>query len=149
MFRYVYTHEGIRPCDAKRKKMWSSGQLFRACWPSSAEHTATSLSGITSTCIPTSLSFVVLSSLLLEDNDFGGPAVLYDCSTHPNCLLTAHIHKKETFSYLEICREPFIINISVLYNGQLLCTAEKVYSLQITPYTVHCTFTSGVVFQWV
>ena len=22
-------HEGIRPCDAKRKKMWSSGQLFR------------------------------------------------------------------------------------------------------------------------
>ena len=25
--------------------MWSSGQLFRACWPSSAEHTATSLSG--------------------------------------------------------------------------------------------------------
>ena len=37
-----------RPCDAKRKKMWSSGQLFRACWPSSAKHTATSLSGITS-----------------------------------------------------------------------------------------------------
>ena len=35
-------------CDAKRKKMWSSGQLFWACWPSSAEHTATSLSGITS-----------------------------------------------------------------------------------------------------
>ena len=35
------------PCDAKRKKMRSSGQLFRACWPSSAEHTATSLSGIT------------------------------------------------------------------------------------------------------
>ena len=41
------SHEGIRPCDAKRKKMGSSGQLFRACWPSSAEHTATSLSGIT------------------------------------------------------------------------------------------------------
>ena len=36
----------IIPCDAKRKKMRSSGQLFRACWP--AEHTATSLSGITS-----------------------------------------------------------------------------------------------------
>ena len=28
------------PCDAKRKKMRSSGQLLRACWPSSAEHTA-------------------------------------------------------------------------------------------------------------
>ena len=26
---YTYTHEGIRPCDAKRKKMGSSGQLFR------------------------------------------------------------------------------------------------------------------------
>ena len=37
----TYTHEGIRPCDAKRKNMWSSGQLFRACWPSSAEHTTT------------------------------------------------------------------------------------------------------------
>ena len=36
------------PCDAKRKKMGSSGQLFRACWPSSAEHTTTSLSGTTS-----------------------------------------------------------------------------------------------------
>ena len=42
------THMYQKPCDAKRKKMRSSGQLFRACWPSSAEHTATSLSGITS-----------------------------------------------------------------------------------------------------
>ena len=41
-------HEGIGPCDAKRKKMRSSGQLFRVCWPSSAENTATSLSGIMS-----------------------------------------------------------------------------------------------------
>ena len=40
-------HEGIRPCDAKRKKMRSSGQLFRACWPSSAEHTVTSLASRT------------------------------------------------------------------------------------------------------
>ena len=36
--RAYYVHEGIRPCYAKRKKMWSSGHLFRACWPSSAEH---------------------------------------------------------------------------------------------------------------
>ena len=36
----------VLQCDAKRKKMQSSGQLFRACWPSSAEHTVTSLSGI-------------------------------------------------------------------------------------------------------
>ena len=37
----------FRPYDAKRKKMWSSGQLFRACWPSPEELTTTSLSGIT------------------------------------------------------------------------------------------------------
>ena len=42
----VHPHEGIRPCDAKRK-MRSSWQLFRACWLSSEEHTITSLSGIT------------------------------------------------------------------------------------------------------
>ena len=41
----IKTHEQNTPCDAKRKKMWSSGQLFQACWPSSAEHTTTSLSG--------------------------------------------------------------------------------------------------------
>ena len=39
----IMDHEGIRPCDAKRKKMQSSGQLFRACWSSSAEHTPTVL----------------------------------------------------------------------------------------------------------
>ena len=27
--------KGIRPCDAKRKKMGSSGQLFLACWQQS------------------------------------------------------------------------------------------------------------------
>ena len=48
----VHSHEGIRPCDAKRKKMRSSGQLVRVCWPSSAEHTATSLSGIKATRSP-------------------------------------------------------------------------------------------------
>ena len=33
-----------RTNEPLRKKMWSSGQLFCASWPSSAEHTATSLS---------------------------------------------------------------------------------------------------------
>ena len=40
-------HEKYTPCDAKRKKDVSYGQLFQACWPSSAEHTTTSLSGTT------------------------------------------------------------------------------------------------------
>ena len=29
IFRTILcSHEGIRPCDAKSKKMWSAGQLF-------------------------------------------------------------------------------------------------------------------------
>ena len=36
---YTVYMKKIIPCDAKRKKMQNSGQLFRACWPSSAEHT--------------------------------------------------------------------------------------------------------------
>ena len=27
------THMYQKPCDAKRKKMRSSGKLIRACWP--------------------------------------------------------------------------------------------------------------------
>ena len=42
--------------------------------------------------IYTSFPFVVLSSLLLEDDDFSRPAMLYNCGIYPHSLLTAYTH---------------------------------------------------------